>query len=205
MNCRLSRQVAVKLINTFETSERLFFYMDASMELAAEHAGERTVQLSGYSEQRFKGKIQNNICGSLLYPRGQMDKNINDCFPEYEEVLFVEFVRTDGSSGTQILSFSFEIDTTQLKTVINNNNALQITSFLVSDMNLPVYSYIQSYYRVADKTQTQKEDMNTLKKNDAGYWTSKEYLTLTSFPKSRQPYKNSHTRYKNKKSGRNIP
>lgn len=179
---------SVKLINTFETSERLFFYMDSSVDLAVKYAEKSVVEKSGYMEKKFKGEIQESGCGLLAYPIIDTDKSIDECFPDYQTVLKVEFVRQFNSL---LLKYTpFDIDTSQLNTVVKDNGkAIQISVNSISDMGIPVYSYIESYYRAADKTDTIGVDLSAIEKTDAGYWVSKSYLTLVSFRRTIEPTK----------------
>ncbi|MGV8163001.1 MAG: N-acetylmuramoyl-L-alanine amidase [Candidatus Nanoarchaeia archaeon] len=172
----------IKILNTFEATERLFFYMDASTEIASNKAEKTIIQNSGYLEQRFKGQIENPACGKLTYPVIDVEKELNECFPNYEQTIKTVYTR---QTNLLFLKYDpFEIDPSQFETKITKgqNNVL-IRTESISNLDMPIYSYIESYYRKADQTKESTKDINLVFADDNEYITSKKYLALNSFPR----------------------
>lgn len=176
----------VKVINTFEMSERLLFYTDASIELASKEAKKEVIRDSGYLQEIFKGKVQNYGCGTLAYPIIDTDrtmsssKGINECFPNYEDEFKILFTR---NFNKLIINYDpLELDPSSFDVLVKKESTgLKVKVQGLSDINLPVYSYIESYYRNADKTKTSKLTPNTVTKTSEGYLTMRSYLVLNSF------------------------
>jgi len=179
----------IKIMNTFEMSERTFFYMDASTEIAAKTATKELIDNSGYLETKFKGQIENPKCGRLAYPIIDSNKNLDDCFPNYEDALKIKFTRTENTLLSKYDPFQIEPAKFTAEIKQNTNEEMTIKVESLSNMNLPIYSFIESYYNSADKTKTTKKNINTVETTEDGYFTAKKYSALTSFQRVEPPSK----------------
>ncbi len=173
-------ETPIKIINTFEATERVFFYMDASIDIAAKEAATSTISASGYSEETFKGKIQNAGCGKLTYPIIDSQKNIDECFPDYEQMFKSEFIK---NMNSLILKYDpLKINVDELDTVIvKENGNMKIWVQSLTDLGIPVYAYVESYYSVADKTKTARTTIDDVVTNEDGYQVARKYSILASF------------------------
>jgi 3D (Asp-Asp-Asp) domain-containing protein len=175
-------ETTIKIINTFESTERLFFYMDTSVGIAAKRAELQTMRGSGYMQETFKGKLQNQGCGTIVYPVIDSKRGIGECFPDYEKTFKIIFTR---ELNRLLLKYDpYDIKTDGLETVIaKDNSGMKVWVRSVSDMNLPIFAYIESFYRAADKTRTANNDINKMTADENGYLTARKFLLLSSFPR----------------------
>ncbi|MGV8168670.1 MAG: hypothetical protein ACP5N3_01290, partial [Candidatus Nanoarchaeia archaeon] len=177
----------IKLLNTFESGERAFFYMDASIELAAKIAAKETIEKSGYQKEIFKRKVQNPNCGQLKYPVIDSAKPVSECFPDYETAFKIIF--TKNMNRLFVKYAPFDIMTDEFTTIINKKENEMIIIVDNSDFRMPVFSNIESFYRMAEKTVTSKADLMKEKLNEEGYTTTREYSTLAAFQRDALPTK----------------
>jgi 3D (Asp-Asp-Asp) domain-containing protein len=170
-----SGDTVVKLLNVFESNERLFSYMDTSIELAAKAAEKQTIESSGYKKEIFKGRIQNRACGFVAYPVIDSKKPIADCFPDYERAFKTVFIRNMQGYLLKYAPFKIDVNNMLIGIVLDDKD-LNVTVSTESGMNLPIFAYIESYYRATDKTKTEKVDLYAITKDANGY---SYYLALS--------------------------
>lgn len=172
----------VKIVNGFEASERMFQFIDVSSELAAKYAYENIAENAGYLINTFQGNKVKPKCGTIIYPVLNKEGKIDDCKPDFE----ASFAN------------SFPI---QLNKLINKHPTLRLTDndFIIkdvgssttdfrqkvigqTDMGIPVYSFVESYYAELYKNRGSDGLQNNYEyyENDQGYL---EYRGLYSYPR----------------------
>lgn len=171
-------ETSINAISAFEASERLYYYLDSSVELAAKSAISDVYGNAGVVSQVYKGRVEGSRCGSLVYPFFNNGTNVSLCFPKSEFVLGNNFK----SEFSKLLAKyePVKLDASNFEIYQTSKEAgVSIKVVALNDIEIPVYTFPESYYAMEDKTASGTDPvLGTYALNEDGYY---EAFGLTSF------------------------
>lgn len=144
------------ILNGFEHTERTFFYLDASANIAGLKAKSDILNNYGYQSKDVAIQAQNYKCGIAVYPIINKKTDVENCSSDYKNNTLSEF-RTlfenymDDYTSARLIygDFDYKVDDNQnnLVIVIGTNKAL---SFPLYSNSLDYYNSHEQLYSTID-------------------------------------------------------
>lgn len=164
---KLIGETQKNIVNVFEAGQRTFFYIDAATEISAKLALNETSNKGGYVADFVEGNKIYPSCGYVIGPVLNNDSR-TFCIPDYKKTLEYNFkINLNDLLKKYTL---FQINSQEFETIIETDGAdIVIRTIGLSDINIPIYAYVESYYAGVNQEVSKNANPTQYKKDADGY------------------------------------